>query len=449
MSNDNLKVVMDIPDSLLLTVAEISELKDIFKKRLRKEPDVVVLPALGFWGASFESEYFDQYIPQTIQGSSNQNSETIKNHNLKKLINITRQQLPNAEIYLSINMAFEFLQSEYTCTYDQYDRSSSQACIVNPSVNKILKNFIDELVTKFDPQGIVLDLVDINPQSGDEKSKSVRIHCFCSHCSEQLAPFGISKEDFQDVPNALNLALEPTDTGMTYLSIDPNWNKPEQLIAASKSKKIYDEDLVKELEKVWANKIIGYAEARSEVTARAIANLLQNVPSSVKKAIILDGSRFEWTSGISPAFVKDIVDQVWMQVETFTDEPPEGVELYHYMFNRARYTLDAFFNILSDRGVFASASVNEALFIKIREQAQNRALKVMRANQLNLAGLNVAAENPLISGIVGVPFDPVKNELLKKLIETYAPVVDLPDGLKLSLLKQLLGNTSESTDFEY
>lgn len=445
---------MDIPDSLLLTVAEISELKGIFKKRLRREPDVVVLPALGFWGASFESEYFDQYIPQIVQLSSNPNSKNIKNsslikHDLETLINITRQQLPNAEIYLSINMAFEFLQSEYTCTYDQYDRSSAQACIVNPSVNKILKNFIDELVTTFDTQGIVLDLVDINPQSGDEKSKSVRIHCFCSHCSERLAPFGISKEDFQDVPNALNLALEPTDTGMTYLSIDPNWKKPEHLIAASKSKKIYDENLVKEFEKAWATKIIGYASARSQVTAQAIANLLKDVPSSVKKAIILDGSRFEWTSGISPAFIKDIVDQVWMQVETFTDKPPEGVELYHYMFNRARYTLDAFFNILSDRDQMASASVNEAFLIQIREQAQSRALKVMRANQLNLAGLNVAAENSLISGIVGVPFDPVENELLKKLIETYAPVVDVPDGLKLSLLRQLLGDTSENTDFEY
>ncbi len=266
MPNDNLKVVMDIPDSLLLTVAEISELKGIFKKRLRREPDVVVLPALGFWGASFESEYFDQYIPQIVQLSSNPNSKNIKNsslikHDLETLINITRQQLPNAEIYLSINMAFEFLQSEYTCTYDQSNRSSAQACIVNPSVNKILKNFIDELVTTFDTQGIVLDLVDINPQSGDEKSKSVRIHCFCSHCSERLAPFGISKEDFQDVPNALNLALEPTDTGMTYLSIDPNWKKPEHLIAASKSKKIYDENLVKEFEKAWATKIIGYASA--------------------------------------------------------------------------------------------------------------------------------------------------------------------------------------------
>ena len=446
MQNDKLKIIMDIPDSLLLTVVEISKLKGIFRKRLGREPDVVVLPVLGFWGASFESEYIDEYIPQVTQLSNNRNS--IIKHDLTTLIDLTRSELPEAKIYLSLNMAFEFLQSEYTCTYDQYGQSSSQACIVNPSVNSLLKKFINEVVTKFNPDGIVLDLVDINPQSGDEESKSVKIHCFCSHCNEQLTAFGISKQDFIDNPNALNLVLQPTQTGMTFISIDPKWNTPEQVIVASKSKKIYDENIVKDSAQKWANKILGYARARSQVTAQAIANLLKDVPATVQKAIILDGSRFEWTSGTSPVAIKDIVNQVWTQVETFTEKPPESVELYHYMFNRARYTLDSFFNILSDRNLLGRANVNNAMYIKIREQAQSRALKVMQANQLSLAGLNVAAENPLISGIVGVPLDPVENELLRKLIETYAPEVNIPDGLKLKLLRDLLATNPDNIKLE-
>ena len=184
------------------------------------------------------------------------------------------------------------------------------------------------------------------------------------------------------------------------------------------------------------------------MTAQAIANLLKDVPATVQKAIILDGSRFEWTSGTSPVAIKDIVNQVWTQVETFTEKPPESVELYHYMFNRARYTLDSFFNILSDRNLLGRANVNNAMYIKIREQAQSRALKVMQANQLSLAGLNVAAENPLISGIVGVPLDPVENELLRKLIETYAPEVNIPDGLKLKLLRDLLATNPDNINLE-
>jgi hypothetical protein len=431
------KLIMDIPDALLLTVAEISELKAIFKKRLRQEPDVVVLPALGFWGASFESDYFDQSVPKVVQTDGTK-TRGISVHDLQTLIDITHQELPKAEIYLSFNMAFEFLQSEYTCTYDQYGQSSSQACIVNPSVNKILKKFIDEVVSRFNPDGLVLDLVDINPQSGDEKTNSVKLHCFCSHCSEKLSLLSISKHDFIDTPNALNLVLKPTSSGMSYVSIDPTWKRPEDVIIASQSKKIYDEAVVKDSARGWATKILGYVKARSSLTAEAVQALLKDVPPSVKKAIIVDGARFEWTSGISPFALKDIVDQVWMQVETFTGQAPEGVEFYHYMFTRARYTLDAFFNILSDRRLLAAASVDEEIFGRIREQAQSRALKVMSANQLNLAGLNVATENDLISGIVGVPLDPVENTLVQKLIETYAPVVDMPDGGQLGLLRELL-----------
>ncbi|MEZ2237221.1 hypothetical protein [Microcoleus sp.] len=452
MQNNQLKIIMDIPDSLLLTVVEISKLKAIFKKRLGREPDVVVLPVLGFWGASFESEYIDEYIPQVAQPSNNENSIikhdfSIIKHDLTTLMDLTRNQLPNAKIYLSLNMAFEFLQSEYTCTYDQYGQSSSQACIVNPSVNSLLKKFINEVVTKFKPDGIVLDLVDINPQSGDQKSKLVKINCFCSHCEKQLDPFDISKQDFIDSPNALNLVLQPTQTGVTFTSIDPKW-KTDELIVASKSKKIYDENIVKDNETRWANKILSYARARSQVTANAIANLLKDVPSTVQKAVILDGSRFEWTSGTSPIAIKGIVNQVWTQVETFTEKPPEGVELYHYMFNRARYTLDSFFNILSDRNLISRANVNNAIYLKIREQALSRALKVIQANQLSLAGLNVAAENPLISGIVGVPLDPVENELLRKLLETYAPEVKIPDGSTLQLLKNLFATNPDNINLE-
>lgn len=445
MQNNELKIIMDIPDSLLLTVVELSELKGIFKKRLGREPDVVVLPVLGFWGASFESEYIDEYIPQVAQPSNNQNS--IIKHDLTTLIDLTRNQLPNAKIYLSLNMAFEFLQSEYTCTYDQYGQSSSQACIVNPSVNSLLNKFINEVVTKFKPDGIVLDLVDINPQSGDHKSKGVKINCFCSHCKEKLSPFGISKQDFIESPNALNLVLQPTQTGVTFTSIDPKW-KTDELIVASKSKNIYDKNIVEDNETIWANKILSYARARSQVTANAIANLLKDVPSTVQKAIILDGSRFEWTSGTSPVAIKGIVNQVWTQVETFTEKPPEGIELYHYMFNRARYTLDAFFNLLSDRNLLARANVNQAMYLQIRHQAQSRALKVIQANQLSLAGLNVAAENPLISGIVGVPLDPAGNELLRKLMETYAPEVKVSDGLKLEFLRDLLATNPENINLE-
>lgn len=444
MQNDKLKTIMDIPDSLLLTVVELSNLKGIFKKRLGREPDVVVLPVLGFWGATFQSEYIDEYIPQVAQLSNNQNS--IIKHDLTTLMDLSRNELPNAKIYLSLNMAFEFLQSEYTCTYDQYGQSSSQACIVNPSVNSLLKKFINEVVTKFKPDGIVLDLVDINPQSGDHKSKVVKINCFCSHCEEQLRPFSISKQDFIASPNALNLVLQPTQTGVTFISIDPKW-KTAELIVASKSKNIYDENM-KDNETIWANKILSYARARSQVTANAIANLLKDVPSTVQKAIILDGSRFEWTSGTSPVAIKGIVNQVWTQVETFTEKPPEGVEFYHYMFNRARYTLDAFFNILSDRNLLSRASVNNAIYLKIREQALSRALKVIQANQLSLAGLNVAAENPLISGIVGVPLDPVENELLKKLLVIYAPEVEIPDGSTLQLLKNLLATNPDNINLE-
>jgi hypothetical protein len=445
MQNDKLKIIMDIPDSLLLTVVELSKLKGIFKKRLGREPDVVVLPVLGFWGATFESEYIDEYIPQVAQLSNNENS--IIKHDLTTLIDLTHNELPNAKIYLSLNMAFEFLQSEYTCTYDQYGQSSSQACIVNPSVNSLLKKFINEVVTKFKPDGIVLDLVDINPQSGDHKSKLVKINCFCSHCEEKLSPFRISKQDFIESPNALNLVLQPTQTGVTFTSIDPKWDTSE-LVVASKSKKIYDENIVKDSETIWANKILSYARARSQVTANAIANLLKDVPSTVQKAIILDGSRFEWTSGTSPVAIKGIVNQVWTQVETFTEKPPEGVELYHYMFNRARYTLDAFFNILSDRNLLSRASVDNAIYIKIREQALSRALKVIQANQLSLAGLNVAAENPLISGIVGVPLDPVENELLKEMLKIYAPEVKVSDGLKLEYFEHLLAANRDNSNLE-
>ena len=447
-----MKIVMDIPDSLLLTVADISELTKNFDDRLRRKPDVVVLPVLGFWGASFNSQYIDRYVPKPTEISSDTSNETRKKqvikHDLKTLITHTRRELPDAEIYLSLNMAFEFLQSEYTCTYDQYGQSSSQACIVNPSVNTLLKNFVKEVVDKFNPDGIVLDLVDINPQSGDETTNSIKIHCFCSHCDERLSLHGISKEDFINSPNALNLVLQPTQTGMTYASIDPNWNKPEQVIVASKSKNIYDTNIVKDSGETWANQIIAYAEARSEVTAEAIKNILQDVPSTVKKAIILDGSRFEWTSGTSPIAIKGIVDQVWTQVETFTQKPPDGVELYHYMFSRARYTLDNLFNLLSDRNLLARANIDNGMYIKIRSQAESRVSKVIQANQLSLAGLNVAAENPLISGIVGVPLDPVDNELLRQLIETYAPEVNIPDGLKLKFLRDLLASNPESINVE-
>lgn len=414
-----MKSILDIPDGAVLAVANLEDLIGEFAERLKiDKPDAVCLPVIDFGGANYASSLLDRNVGPWSR------------FELLALIDEIQNKY-KCEFIAAIQPALPFLDVPVVRTRNQYGDETAGPCLSNPAIQKLLQACIDEFYHLAESRGLkvdgfMLDIVDIHGMSG--RSGRVNISCFCKHCNEGLSKLG--KFDYQlftKYPSPINLALKDTGTGIANFTMDLGRVDPGHIIELSKDRDIFDERLIPDevTASKWANILIEYLEARSRVTAQALETIGSAARNHGMKFIVTTGnSTFDWTAGIDLWHITNkVADAVWLDTgDVARGELPVGVEIYHYLSARARYRVDAFFEIVSDTDKLRALA---ARFTDSKrsplDEATNRSLQMLAASQLKRANVSALTLQGLGTGYVGFP---VTEALIRKIMSVTERLIE-------------------------
>lgn len=412
-----MKSILDIPDAALLATTPLSDLVDEFCHRLKIEkPDVICLPLIDFGGANYPSNIIDRNSgPWAISDFLALAGE------VKRI---------GSELYGSIIPSMNFLETSGLQTRTQYAREATGICLTNPASQKLLRACIDEAIDALKAKGIptagiVVDIVDINGMSASDNR--IKLTCFCKYCTEALSRMGrFDYTVFKKFPNPINLFLRETPTGVSNFNVDLRQAKPEDVIELAKDYRIYDPAMIPESEAdKWARVGLDYLEARSKVNAASLEQIGAKCRSEgVKYAVITGFSHFDFTAGTDMWHLTSrAVDQIWADTgDTTQEEIPAGVALYHYLSGRARYRIDAFFEIVSDVNRFRRiASGGTDAEGPVMDIVKRRGVTALTSNQLSRANVAALEFQETFEGYVGMPLSDVHVRRIVDKLEAMLP----------------------------
>lgn len=267
-----MRKTLDISDSALLETSPIDDLLDEANRVIGNEPpDVVCLPLVDFGGANYESRFIDRNLGPW-SGS----------YDLGNIVERVRENY-GSKIYLSIVTGMDFLDASPFKLRDQHNESKTGVCIVNPHIQKLLREVIKEAQDRFKPDGIVLDICDQYGQNAE--NGRIEFTCFCRYCSQGLSDMAkFDPKVFRTHPNPVNLTLKDTGTGIKHFNIPSNISTTE-LVAKSKTEGIFNPEWfsTEEVAEEWARSLIGFISARSKIVARAVSQIGQDARDKLSR----------------------------------------------------------------------------------------------------------------------------------------------------------------------
>lgn len=403
-----MQTVLDIPDSVMLSVETLEAHVSTFCNLLMLDkPNVICLPLIDFGGANYPSRYLGQNSGPWASFELTEYARQVKDMGCK--------------LYLSIIPYMQFIKTESIRNRTQLGRVGTNACLSNPTTQRVLKACIDEAVELLKTQdtivdGIVLDICDLNGSGA--RDGRITLTCFCQHCTSVLSRLGkFDYRIFSSHPNPINLALRETETGVRNFNIDLRRLDPALLVELSKDNLVFDESMFenddteqtttsesKQLS--WARKVLEYAEARSKVTAHGVSAISEHCSNKGIKFIVAIGRpSFDWTVGTDLWHLAGIANEVWLDTEDLTaNDIPSDMSVYHYLNSRGRYIVSNFFEAVADmEQLFPMATgtderdLERALRVVDRRVGQARG-----SNHLSRANAAVIELQDWFSGYVGV-----------------------------------------------
>ena len=203
-----MRTIVDIPDASLLASHTLTDLVGEIATSIGVDkPDVVAIPMIDFGGANYPSRKIDR------------NLGLWSAYDVEKVAAEIREKL-GAKVYLSVVATFGFLNAKPFAVRDQFGDDKTGVCIVNPHIQRLLQAAFAEGIELAKPDGIVLDICDINGQDSRGDGR-INFTCFCGHCATQLRD--VAKFDFnilKNHPNPVNIGLRTTPTGINHFPID-------------------------------------------------------------------------------------------------------------------------------------------------------------------------------------------------------------------------------------
>jgi hypothetical protein len=389
-----MKAVLDIPDASLLSKFNLEDLVQVFCLNSGVEkPDVICLPIYDEGGAQFDSKY------------TSKERSMWQLYSLEKEVQKIRKRYPNTQLYLSVMPTLPGVKAAHFSCRNQYGEEMSGACFVNPYVQQVILDIVLEASNALEPDGIVFDTVDIHGQSAKGKSKAVDISCFCNFCRDSMKDLKFDSTHFSQRISPLTLVLGATDTGIRFLTPKSNFT-PEQLVDLAIKEEYIDKDDEKALR--WAQVILDYIRVRSKVTGIALGELSQGIKArfpTKRVGAILNKASFDWTGGTDLHGIAGQVDEAWLDTDDLTaDNVPPGLEVFAYAADRARYRIDAFFEIASDRR-FLEAAVRREGVDYITGRLSDRLGQLSQVQNLDKTFVNSISKMKYLAGFVGIPFE--------------------------------------------
>jgi|GEM_PF-5042755 len=412
-----MRTILDIPDAALLSSTEwsLDDLINTFCTQVGVNmPDVICLPLWDEGGSQIDSPY-----------AQRSTSPWSANYHLDEVIELIRQRYSECQIYLSIMPDMPPTKIGFLTTRSQYDNEKPGTCLVNPYVQDLLVDYVNDVRKRYDPQGIVWDTVDIQGQSAEQGI--VEVTCFCYHCREALKARNFDPAVFKPPVNPLNLVLQETGTGIRPVNIKSRMDaKDLQLLASVQH--MYDTKAVSEdVALAWAQIILDYARFRSKITGDAIGSIGRRLKAegAIRTVAILNFPHFDWTGGADLKGMEGNVDEVWMDIDDLQPhEISDRVEVYHYMADRSRYAMDNYFETVSRAG-FIDTYVRRGSREPVDALVRARQSRMMAAQNIGVEAIQAVRHHPKIAGVVGAPLDPKHIDQITRRALEYARA--LPD----------------------
>jgi hypothetical protein len=391
-----MKSILDIPDSSLLALFNLEDLVQIFSINSGIEhPNVICLPLYDEGGAQFESKF------------TSRESSLWQQYSIEKEVKNIRKKYPETKIYLSLNPTLPGIKASHLTCRDQFGGETTGTCISNPYVQKIILDIVLEACQRFEPDGIIFDMVDLHGQYAGGDGKPVAISCFCGYCKDSMREFKFNPDLLSQRISPLNLVLKATNSGIQPLTPTPNARfSPEQIVdLAMKEEFIHQDD---EQSRNSAQIILDYIKARSRVTGNAIGEISQGIKSTYPEkrvGAIINDEEFDWVGGTDLQNLSGHLDEVWLEVQDLTSKTvPTNIEIIAYAADRARYRIAAFFEVVSDKQ-FLRGRVQTETIESIDNLIQNRFNALERAQNLNKIFTSTLEKMDFIGGFVGIAFE--------------------------------------------
>lgn len=352
--------VMDIPHPALLRYSEPKVLIAQFEEAWGTKPEAVVLPVTVADGLMFRVEGLSEQISPYAIGFSG---------GLKDFQDIVHTFAKEGlDIYLLIVPTLQFVGTDALHIVDIVGDGSAQLCISNPRsqdvIAAVLGTGVDLAIettknTQGKLKGVVIDIVDLWPMGG--KNKRLELTCFCPSCEKYIEEHkpGLIRQ-FRTFPNPWNLLLQATTTGIGHIDeVHPN-STASEIIGLSRQKG-YDEvfeDRTMPILLDQAGVLLDYIEVRHNQTVAAVTAIfeqaLQDLDSIPRRIILTEGSYYDWTAGIQLERLDKSLpqgalpfDEIWFDPSS-TELLMANTLFRSYMWKRARYYIDAFFDLVAN-----------------------------------------------------------------------------------------------------
>lgn len=411
--------VLDLCDSSLIKHCTLQEAIGHFRTVWGRVPGAVAVPIVGSGGTAIAVPGVP-YVPFTYGGSL---------LSLPTLLSMIHEETGLERMFLVMKPDFggdvsgiPWLEIE-----DIVGDSSRRLCFGNPQVHGLLGQIVVNSLEALDPQqrgwilGLVVDAVNLWPMSASEGK--IKPTCFCPHCRQFLRSRGVDTRKFETFPSPWNLALKDRGSGLGCIS-DLEWDTDDaEVVRLARNKGFSPRnetatdgapDLL-----VHARDLRTYMRARHEQTVAGLAHLyeaMHRVLPNGMRAVIIESESYGWTSGLfrDRLDTEGVVDEVWTNPGHHLYVPAQP-RVRYFMWRRARYFIDAFFDAyesVGDRAVTVGTGVGERNLLALLSL---RWAQMMAASFGGHAALTHLPPNAQMRGIIGPS---IGDEYIRRVINS-------------------------------
>ncbi len=408
--------VMFIPDHRILSYMTPRECLTQFQLKWGEAGDkpTVCLPLVGVDGVAFDNQLC-RTIPITASTGLAIADQRLLGEVARDFVDL------GCRLHLYVCPAMEFLQVEACHVLDIRNVGSPQACVQKRKTREFLKYLIgtgiDHVVQHLEGleeslESIVLDITDLWGMGGEEGKLS--LCCFCDECREAFETRGVRVSDFENYPNPWYLALKDSGRAISYIDNISMGETPASIIGKS-ALRGFDTVFHSDSEKLRAaSELMKFMTSRHEMVEDFLTDIFDEAyvgddtahAKKLRRIAVVEGTEYDWTAGVFPGSLKStIVDELWLDpADTF---PHIGLQYKTFMWRRATYFLNAFFETLSSAADTRMRTTTMLARLSLDEMKDLLRQRAAAAFNHQLTGLGqvaalAAAKESTRNGIVGV-----------------------------------------------
>lgn len=425
------RVVMHLADGAMLVQKSVSEWVERFTQMAGTAPTEIVLPGVTFAGPTWDSVVHDR-APGLEDGNT-----------LVDWIEHAREAVgDDVKLWACVIPSLGFIGSESLMVVNQYGaRLDMNACITNPTVQRIVATFVDEFA-EFGLNGVVFYLTDIYPNSGSNAFEGLSNTCFCNHCLRGLVEHGWSEglEPFLGASNLTRVVLRDGDNSSEYIFPQHGWIEEgdgQALLLHARTRRILDTE--RSMPDDAATQLLAYMGSRSKLTASSVAVLGAHAREcELVTAVISANEFFDMTQCVTLPHLHAIaaVDEYWLPLVDEEYVATNEIAALQYLYRRGPYTLNAFFEFLGGAHRIL-LSLGAAAFLG----QMSRVARTVVHGQLSKGAIFAAGVSDEYAGVVGVP---IQGEDVTDLLAGLIQGEDLQHHIPKEALPALLESVAIS-----